>query len=107
MRPSILCPTIVMVKSLEVSLGDGRCGHRYLDTRQSSSCNHGGYHGSYAVRGGSTSLVSSHYYSINHEKRVDVGYIGVYRYQISHSYSCIRGDRGIYFDFISFFLLCR
>ena len=49
-------------ESLEVSLGDGWCGHRYLETSYVSSRNCGGYHSSDSGIGGSRSQDTIHYF---------------------------------------------
>ena len=75
-------------ESLEVSSGDGRRGHRSLETSQSSSLSNRVYHSSENFRGGSRSQDTSHYLSRNR----GVYHFGVYgrcgtRYQYTIQYS--------------------
>ena len=82
-------------ESLEVSDGDGICGHKYFDTIHSYSLNRGFYHISDNGRGGYRSQDTSHYYSRNCGARVDVEGRGRYRYHISHYSSHKPGCHGV------------
>ena len=107
-------------ESLEVSAGDVRRGHRYIETSHSSSHNRGVYHSSDGVRGISRSQDTRHYFScnsgvlnfgvdgtggtrsqdtshslsINCGAMVDVDGIGGYRSHTSHFSSHNPGVRG-------------
>ena len=82
-----------------MSAGNVRCGYRYLDTRQSSSINHGFYHSGEDVKGVYMSQEKSQYSYCNcgvyHrvDKSGDDGIVGYRSQYISHSSSHSCGSR--------------